>query len=48
MDSFVNQVMLTLKPATGGILPPSADFVEVLKLAKLIERRFFETLLKII
>jgi len=34
----------------GGvlILPPSADFVEVRKLAKLIERRFFETVLRII
>jgi len=39
---------LTLKAATGGILPPSADFVEVRKLAKVIERQFFETLLKII
>jgi len=39
---------LTLKQATGGLLPPSADFVEVRKLAKQIERQFCETLLTII
>jgi len=39
---------LTIKPATGGYFTPSADFVEVRKFAKLIERRFFETLLTII
>ena len=38
----------TLKQATGGILPPSADFTEVRKLAKQIEKQFFQTLLTII
>jgi len=38
---------LTLKPATGLFYPLSTDFVEVRKLA-MIERRFFETMLRII
>jgi len=46
-DNSLN-CLLTLKQATGGILPPCADFVEVRKVAKQIERRFFEKMLTII
>jgi len=47
-NKYIVMYSLAMPLGNGGNVTPSADFVEVRKLAKQIERRFFETLLTII